>query len=93
MFGFELLTCCNNGNRSTFGKAHVVSEPCECQYGNAEVQRSYLKPHAKPLLPAEKHNRSDDGRRNADDAEPEEECVGLQVTELNKSQGGAESPA
>jgi hypothetical protein len=30
-----------------------------------------LKPHAKPLLPAEKHNRSDDGRRNADDAEPE----------------------
>ena len=28
-----------------------------------------MKPRAKPCLPTEKHNRGDDERRNADDAE------------------------
>jgi len=73
VFGFELLTRNNDGNRPTFGKVDIVNKPCERQCGNAEVQPGHLKPHAKPLLPTEKHNRSYDGGRNTDDAESEQQ--------------------
>ena len=41
-----------------------------------------MKPHAKPWLPTKKHNRSDDERRNADDAETQHQ--------LNRQKDGSD---
>ncbi len=73
MLRLELLTRSNNKGRSGFGNVYVVSEPCERQYGNEEVQDSYLKPGTQASTPIDKHDCGNDNRRNTDDAEPEQQ--------------------